>query len=88
MRIYRLPITLLATAIIVSCKTKPPVQQVVSQQPVLVEIGNEKFSPDDFQDSFSKNRFASDSSKGLSPQEYLPLYTDLKIKVLQAKALL
>jgi peptidyl-prolyl cis-trans isomerase SurA len=85
MRINRLPLTLLAISLIVSCKTKPPVQQVTQQQPVLVEIGNEKFSPDDFQDSFTKNRFASDSSKGLSPQEYLTLYTDLKLKVLQAK---
>jgi len=32
-----------------------------------------------------KNKFASDSSKSLTPQEYLNLYTDLKIKVLEAK---
>lgn len=81
----RLLLAALTTILIVSCKTKPPVTQATQQQPPLLEIGSEKFSAEDFQESFTKNRFASDSSKGLSPQEYLPLYTDLKLKVLHAK---
>ncbi len=68
-----------------SCKTKPPVQQVVQQPAALIEIGNEKFSAEDFQESYSKNKFATDSARGLTPQEYLPLYTELKLKVLQAR---
>jgi peptidyl-prolyl cis-trans isomerase SurA len=87
MRYFNLLITLIFTlAIGISCKTSPPVQQVLKAPPVLVEIGTAQFSPEDFQESYSKNRFASDSAKGLSPHQYLPLYTDLKIKVQQARA--
>jgi peptidyl-prolyl cis-trans isomerase SurA len=82
----RLLLAVFTSIIIVSCKTKPPVKQVTQQQAALIEIGKEKFSLEDFQESYSKNRFATDSSKDLTPQEYLPLYTDLKIKVLQAKS--
>ena len=71
---------------ILSCKKPAPVQKIISAEtPALLEIGNEKFSPSDFQDSYEKNKFASDSSESLTPVEYLNLYTDLKIKVLQAK---
>jgi len=81
----RLVFTILIISLFASCKTKPPVVQKVVQPAALIEIGSEKFSAEDFQESFSKNRFATDSSKGLTPQEYLPLYTDLKLKVQQAK---
>nr|WP_295921334.1 peptidylprolyl isomerase [uncultured Dyadobacter sp.] len=72
--------------IVTACKTSaPPVQTVAETQP-LIEIGNEQFSIDEYQDSYNKNKFASDSAKPLTPEEYLPLYTDQKVKVLQAKA--
>lgn len=71
--------------IVASCKTTAPPQQVVVETQPLLEIGNEKFSLDDYQDHYNKNKFASDSTRTLSPEEYLPLYTDLKIKVMQAK---
>ncbi|MHA4738742.1 peptidylprolyl isomerase [Dyadobacter sp. MSC1_007] len=78
-------ICLLFIFIVASCKTTaPPKQAVVETQPLL-EIGSEKFSIDDYQDYYNKNKFASDSTRTLSPEEYLPLYTDLKIKVMQAK---
>jgi peptidyl-prolyl cis-trans isomerase SurA len=86
MHYFRFLFTFLFFLIIVlGCKTTPPVQ-LVKTPPVLVEIGTEQFSPEDFQESYTKNRFASDSAKGLTPQEYLPLYTDLKIKVMQARS--
>ncbi|QRR01094.1 peptidylprolyl isomerase [Dyadobacter sandarakinus] len=76
-------LTALAAA---SCKTSTPPQQTVQQEAApVIEIGAEKISLDDFQESYSKNKYAEDSTRVLSPSEYLNLYTDLKIKVLQAK---
>jgi peptidyl-prolyl cis-trans isomerase SurA len=78
---------LISVSLFVSCKKTAPSQQLITTEvPALVEIGNEKFSQADFQDSYEKNKFAADSSKMLTPEEYLTLYTDLKTKVLQAKA--
>jgi peptidyl-prolyl cis-trans isomerase SurA len=73
-------------SLVSACKTTAPPQQTVTETQPLIEIGKEQFSLDDYQDSYNKNKFASDSTKALTPEEYLPLYTDLKIKVLQAKA--
>ena len=70
---------------ILSCKTAAPPQQTVAEEKPLLEIGNEKFSIDEYQNAYNKNKFASDSTKELTPEEYLAQYTDLKIKVLQAK---
>ncbi|ACT93716.1 PpiC-type peptidyl-prolyl cis-trans isomerase [Dyadobacter fermentans DSM 18053] len=79
-------IGLITISLVSACKTSAPPQQTVTEAQPLVEIGKEQFSIDDYQDSYNKNKFASDSTKALSPEEYLPLYTDLKIKVLQARS--
>jgi peptidyl-prolyl cis-trans isomerase SurA len=77
---------LISTLIFPSCRKPAPVQQIIpAQTDALVEIGTEKFSPSDFLDSYEKNKAAGDSVKTLTPEEYLNLYTDLKIKVLQAR---
>ena len=77
---------LVASFIFSSCRKQSASPQIVTTESLpLVEIGNEKFSQAEFQDSYEKNKFASDSAKSLTPQEYLTLYTDLKIKVLEAK---
>jgi peptidyl-prolyl cis-trans isomerase SurA len=78
-------ICLLAIFIVSSCKTTAPPQKVVTEARPLLEIGNETFSIDEYEDAYNKNKFASDSAKALTPEEYLTLYTDIKIKVLQAK---
>ena len=79
-------ICLLLTSISISCRKPVSTQKpVAAETPALLEIGNEKFSQADFLDSYEKNKSASDSSKTLTPEEYLNLYTDLKIKVMQAK---
>jgi len=79
-------IFLISTFIFSSCRKQPAPPKIIPiENQALVEIGNEKFSQTEFQESYEKNKFASDSSKSLTPQEYLGLYTDLKIKVLQAK---
>ena len=80
-------IALLAVLAVSSCKTTAPPQQaaVVTETPALLEIGNEKFSIEDYQDSYNKNKNASDSTRELTPEEYFNLYKDLKIKVLHAK---
>lgn len=79
-------IGLITISLVSACKTSAPPQQTVAETQPLLEIGKEQFSLDDYQDYYNKNKFASDSTKALTPEEYLPLYTDLKIKVLQAKA--
>ncbi|MCE6989409.1 peptidylprolyl isomerase [Dyadobacter sp. CY323] len=76
---------LIALSLFHSCKTAAPPKQVVTETAPLLEIGTEKFSLEEYQDSYNKNKFATDSTKELTPEEYLALYTDLKIKVLQAK---
>ncbi|MCF2487861.1 peptidylprolyl isomerase [Dyadobacter sp. CY347] len=80
-------IALLALLTVSSCKTTAPPQQaaVTTETPALLEIGNEKFSIEDYQDSYNKNKNASDSTRELTPEEYFNLYKDLKIKVLHAK---
>ncbi len=82
---YPIIISLLSAVIFNSCKTSAPKTQVVSETPALIQIGNEKFSATDFLDSYTKNKFASDSVKELTPEEYLPVYRDQKIKMLAAQ---
>ncbi len=73
-----------------ACKTTtPPIQQTkpaAPKEPVLVEIGDESFSPDAFFQSFTKNRFSADSAKSLSAAEYFEVYTNTKLKLLGAEA--
>jgi peptidyl-prolyl cis-trans isomerase SurA len=82
---YSLIFSLLPAVIFSSCKTSAPKTKPVSEAPALIQIGNEKFSSNDFLDAYSKNKFASDSAKELTPEEYLPIYKDAKIKILEAK---
>lgn len=75
------------TGLLVSCKTsvaptKPPSEP---ETPTLVQIGNDTYSPDEFFQSFTKNRFSSDSAKALSAREYFDLFTTTKLKVLAAE---
>jgi peptidyl-prolyl cis-trans isomerase SurA len=78
-------IYLLAVLAASSCKTTAPPQQVVTETQPLLSIGTENFSIEDYQESYNRNKNASDSTEALSPEQYLELYKDLKIKVLQAK---
>ncbi len=77
---------LILACIVTSCRKPVPVNQVVSTETApLLEIGSEKFTEKDFLDSYEKNKAASDSLKVLTKEEYLRLFTDQKLKVLQAK---
>ena len=72
-----------------SCKTTAPPKQTTPpapQEPVLVQIGDETFSPDAFFQSFTKNQFSTDSAKSLSAAEYFEVYTNTKLKLLGAEA--
>lgn len=82
---YSLMFSLLPAVIFSSCKSSAPKTNPVSEASALIEIGNEKFSATDFLDSYAKNKFSTDSTKELTPEEYLPVYKDLKIKILEAK---
>ncbi|MCF0054320.1 peptidylprolyl isomerase [Dyadobacter sp. CY356] len=82
---YPILISLLSAVIFNSCKTSAPKTQVVTETPALIQIGTEKFTATDFLDSYTKNKFASDSVKELTAEEYLPVYRDQKIKMLAAR---
>ena len=63
-------IGLITISLVSACKTAAPPKQTVAETQPLLEIGKEQFSIDDYQDSYNKNKFASDSTKALSPEEY------------------
>ncbi len=69
--------------LVFGCKIKPVVQ--TRPDPVIVTIGNQQIKTDDFFQSFTKNQFSSDTSKQMSVEEYLELYTNLKLKVMAAQ---
>lgn len=78
-----------ALVVLLSCKTAAPPKQTslpAPKEPVLVEIGDETFSPDAFFQSFTKNQFSTDSAKALSAAEYFEVYTNTKLKLLGAGA--
>jgi peptidyl-prolyl cis-trans isomerase SurA len=73
-----------ALGLMVSCQTKPPVQTPLD--PVIMTIGNKKIMTDEFFQSFTKNQFSDDTTKKTSIEEYLKLYTNLKLKVMSAQS--
>ncbi|GAB2788885.1 hypothetical protein GCM10027275_37260 [Rhabdobacter roseus] len=82
----RLLWALVATTLVLSCKTSSPPQQATPVETVtLLQLGDRHFSPDEFFQSYTKNRFSADSAKALSAREYFDLYTNLKLKVLAAQ---
>lgn len=68
-----------------SCKTAKPLPQA-PPEPVILSIGNKKFTTDEFFQSFTKNQFSEDTSKSTNISEYLQLFTNLKLKVIAAQS--
>ncbi len=73
----------------VSCKTSVAPTKTPSEPetPTLVQIGDETYSPDAFFQSFTKNRFSSDSAKALTAAEYFEVFTKTRLKILAAEQL-
>ncbi len=76
--------------ILESCKTTPPAvtttpDPVPAQEPVLITLGDKSYTTRDFSASFEKNKYSLNAEKPLSPQEYLELFTNMKLKVLAAQ---
>ncbi len=69
-----------------ACKTSKPAQAPAPAEPVILTIGNKKFTTDEFFQSFTKNQFSDDTTKPTSISEYLQLYTNLKLKVQGAQS--
>ncbi len=67
------------------CKTSKPAPQA-PPEPVILSIGDRKFTTDEFFQSFTKNQFSDDTSKSTNIREYLQLYTNLKLKVIAAQS--
>ena len=67
------------------CKTSKPTPQA-PPEPVILSIGDRKFTTDEFFQSFTKNQFSDDTSKSTDIREYLQLYTNLKLKVIAAQS--
>ncbi|MFN8345330.1 MAG: peptidylprolyl isomerase [Spirosomataceae bacterium] len=68
-----------------ACKTSKPVPPP-PVEPVILSIGDKKFTTDEFFQSFTKNQFSDDTTKATNIRDYLQLYTNLKLKVLGAQA--
>ncbi|WP_428661579.1 peptidylprolyl isomerase [Runella sp.] len=66
------------------CKTAKPVPQALPE-PVILSIGDKKFTTDEFFQSFTKNQFSDDTTKSTGISEYLQIYTNLKLKVIAAQ---
>ena len=88
MHTFRWLCPLAIAALAVSCKTSAPPKQspAAPEAPVLVKIGDKAFSADAFFQSFTKNRFSSDSAQSLSARQYFDIYTSTKLKLLGAEA--
>ncbi len=67
------------------CKTTKPLPQA-PPEPVILSIGDRKFTTDEFFQSFTKNQFSDDTTKSTNISEYLQLYTNLKLKVIAAQS--
>lgn len=79
--------SLVLSVLMVACKTvAPPVVQAPSPPPpAILTLGTKTFSTDDFFQSFTKNQTATDSIQPTDINDYLTLYTNLKLKVLAAE---
>ena len=78
---------LLLTLSVLACTTtKPVVQQTPPAQPVVLTLGTKTFTTDDFFQSFTKNQLSADSSQHTDVKQYFDLYTNLKLKVVDAEA--
>jgi peptidyl-prolyl cis-trans isomerase SurA len=69
-----------------ACTTSKPTLPPPPSEPVILTIGDKKFTTDEFFQSFTKNQFSDDTTKPTSIGEYLQLYTNLKLKVLGAQS--
>jgi peptidyl-prolyl cis-trans isomerase SurA len=84
-------IVIALTAIIFeSCKTTPPattnnIAVEAVPEPVIIQLGNQSYTTKDFALSFEKNKHSLNNDKPLSPEEYLDLFTNMKLKVLTAQ---
>lgn len=88
MHTFRWLCTLAIAGIAVSCKTSAPPQQTPAEPdtPTLVRIGDKTFSPDAFFQSFTRNRFSTDTAQSLTARQYFDIYTHTKLKLLGAEA--
>jgi len=73
--------------LLAACKTAQPplVQAVAATKPVILTIGGEQITTEEFFQSFTKNQFSSDTSRQTTLPEYVELYTNSKLKVLAAQ---
>ncbi|WP_298349264.1 peptidylprolyl isomerase [Runella sp.] len=82
---YCFLVTTLLLISLSACKTSKPVP-VPPAEPVILTIGDKKFTTDEFFQSFTKNQFSDDTTKPTYIRDYLQLYTNLKLKVLGAQS--
>ena len=77
---------LLALLVTACTTTTPVVQQTAPPKPVVLTLGTKAFTTDDFFQSFTKNQLSADSSQHTDVKQYFDLYTNLKLKVVDAEA--
>ncbi|PWJ58364.1 peptidyl-prolyl cis-trans isomerase SurA [Dyadobacter jejuensis] len=69
-----------------ACKKPVTVSQVVVKNIPVVEIGNEKIQSSEFLQSYEAYKTTADTLQDLTVEEYLPIFTENRLKLYQAKA--
>lgn len=69
-----------------ACKTSNTPVSIVTQPtpPALIQLGGQAYSAEDFVNSYDKNKYLADTTQALGVTEYIDLYTNLKLKILDA----
>jgi peptidyl-prolyl cis-trans isomerase SurA len=75
---------LVATLAVAGCKVSEPKQK---PNPVIVSVGNTPVFSSEFEYVYKKNTLSADSSSEQNLRDYLNLYTNFKLKVMEAETL-
>ncbi|WP_025762125.1 peptidylprolyl isomerase [Dyadobacter tibetensis] len=69
-----------------SCKKPVSVPQAITQKVPVLQIGEEEVTAEEFNTAYQNYKKSEDSLLNLTPDEYVPIYTERRLKVKQAQA--
>jgi len=78
----------LLLSLVVILTINSAVSQILSNNKVLVTIGDEEVTTTEFVNVYEKNNTQNDIYEAVAVTEYLNLYINFKLKVIEAEALL
>ncbi len=68
-----------------ACKKPAPQAVVIAEKSPVLQIGNEDVSIEDFKTAYEKYKNETDSLVNLTPEAYLKIFTETKLKIKSAK---